>query len=219
MMAAVAPMWDGNGDLAGSGRRRPLGRLPIIYATLFSAFYLPLLLMLAGLILRGVAFEFRYKAERMRPVWDAGFAGGSCVAARRRVRLAQSVCADLRRRTLSQLHAAWRILASAKKRWRASRIRLPSGPLFVGRTSHLPDSRLRLCVCRASSGHRPMARTFLFVRPSRDRYRGGDRPCCERAVSPRWAALLYGLPDFHCGIRHAGDLILALHDFILYYYR
>jgi cytochrome bd ubiquinol oxidase subunit II len=47
---------------------------------LFSAFYLPLLLMLAGLILRGVAFEFRYKAERMRPVWDAGFAGGSLVA-------------------------------------------------------------------------------------------------------------------------------------------
>jgi bd-type cytochrome oxidase subunit II len=37
--------------------------------------------MLAGLILRGVAFEFRYKAERMRPVWDLGFAGGSLVAA------------------------------------------------------------------------------------------------------------------------------------------
>ena len=36
--------------------------------------------MLAGLILRGVAFEFRYKAERMRPVWDVGFAGGSLVA-------------------------------------------------------------------------------------------------------------------------------------------
>jgi cytochrome d ubiquinol oxidase subunit II len=46
-----------------------------------SAFYLPLLLMLAGLILRGVAFEYRYKTERMRWVWDAGFAGGSLVAA------------------------------------------------------------------------------------------------------------------------------------------
>ena len=57
------------------------GAFPIVSATLFSAFYLPLLLMLAGLILRGVAFEFRYKAERMRAVWDAGFAGGSLVAA------------------------------------------------------------------------------------------------------------------------------------------
>ena len=57
------------------------GAFPLVYATLFSTFYLPLLLMLAGLILRGVAFEFRYKAERMRFVWDAGFAGGSLVAA------------------------------------------------------------------------------------------------------------------------------------------
>jgi cytochrome d ubiquinol oxidase subunit II len=37
--------------------------------------------MLAGLILRGVAFEFRNKTERMRWLWDAGFAGGSLVAA------------------------------------------------------------------------------------------------------------------------------------------
>jgi len=36
--------------------------------------------MLAGLILRGVAFEFRYKTERLRWIWDAGFAGGSLVA-------------------------------------------------------------------------------------------------------------------------------------------
>jgi cytochrome bd ubiquinol oxidase subunit II len=37
--------------------------------------------MLAGLILRGVAFEYRYKTERLRWVWDASFAGGSLVAA------------------------------------------------------------------------------------------------------------------------------------------
>src|SRR6202008_3632027 len=42
------------------------GVFPIVYATLFSAFYLPLLLMLAGLILRGVAFEYRNKTERLR---------------------------------------------------------------------------------------------------------------------------------------------------------
>ena len=56
------------------------GAFPVVYATLFSAFYLPLLLMLAGLILRGVAFEYRYKTERMRWIWDAGFVGGSLVA-------------------------------------------------------------------------------------------------------------------------------------------
>ena len=38
---------------------------PAVYALLFSAFYLPLLVMLAGLILRGVAFEFRAKTRRM----------------------------------------------------------------------------------------------------------------------------------------------------------
>src|SRR5207245_10108278 len=57
------------------------GAFPVVYATLFSAFYLPLLVMLAGLILRGVAFEYRNKTERLRWIWDAGFAGGSLVAA------------------------------------------------------------------------------------------------------------------------------------------
>ena len=57
------------------------GAFPIVYATLLSAFYLPLILMLAGLILRGVAFEYRHRTERWRWLWDASFAGGSFVAA------------------------------------------------------------------------------------------------------------------------------------------
>src|SRR6201987_2604455 len=81
MMAAVAPIWDGNETWLVVAGVVLWGAFPIVYATLFSAFYLALLLMLAGLILRGVAFEFRYKAERMRAVWDSGFAGGSLVAA------------------------------------------------------------------------------------------------------------------------------------------
>jgi cytochrome bd ubiquinol oxidase subunit II len=80
MMAAIAPMWDGNETWLIVAGVVLWGAFPIVYATLFSAFYLPLLLMLAGLILRGVAFEFRYKAELMRPLWDAGFAGGSLAA-------------------------------------------------------------------------------------------------------------------------------------------
>jgi cytochrome d ubiquinol oxidase subunit II len=54
---------------------------PAAYATLLSAFCLPLLVMLAGLILRGVAFEYRNKTERMRWIWDLSFIGGSFAAA------------------------------------------------------------------------------------------------------------------------------------------
>jgi cytochrome d ubiquinol oxidase subunit II len=81
MLSAVSPVWDGNETWLVVTGVILWGAFPIVYATLFSAFYLPLLLMLAGLILRGVAFEYRYKAERSRWIWDAAFAGGSLVAA------------------------------------------------------------------------------------------------------------------------------------------
>jgi cytochrome d ubiquinol oxidase subunit II len=81
MLSAVAPIWDGNETWLVVAGVILWGAFPVVYATLFSAFYLPLLLMLAGLILRGVAFEYRYKTERMRWIWDASFAGGSLVAA------------------------------------------------------------------------------------------------------------------------------------------
>jgi cytochrome d ubiquinol oxidase subunit II len=81
MMRAVAPIWDGNETWLVVAGVILWSAFPIVYATLFSAFYLSLLLMLAGLILRGVAFECRNKAERLRWIWDASFAGGSLVAA------------------------------------------------------------------------------------------------------------------------------------------
>jgi cytochrome bd ubiquinol oxidase subunit II len=81
MLAAVAPLWDGNETWLIVAGVVLWGAFPVVYATLFSAFYLPLLVMLAGLILRGVAFEFRYKTERLRWIWDLSFAGGSLLAA------------------------------------------------------------------------------------------------------------------------------------------
>jgi cytochrome d ubiquinol oxidase subunit II len=81
MLSAVAPVWDGNETWLVVVGVVLWGAFPIVYATLLSAFYLPLLVMLAGLILRGVAFEFRDKTERLRWVWDACFAGGSLFAA------------------------------------------------------------------------------------------------------------------------------------------
>ena len=80
MLSAVAPIWDGNETWLVVVGVVLWGAFPVVYATLLSAFYLPLLFMLSGLILRGVAFEFRYKTERLRWIWDAGFAGGSLVA-------------------------------------------------------------------------------------------------------------------------------------------
>ena len=81
MMSAVAPVWDGNETWLVVAGTVLWGAFPVVYATLLSAFYLPVLLGLAGLILRGVAFEYRNKTERLRWIWDAGFAGGSLVAA------------------------------------------------------------------------------------------------------------------------------------------
>jgi cytochrome d ubiquinol oxidase subunit II len=80
MLSAVAPVWDGNETWLVVAGVVLWGAFSPVYAALLSAFYLAVLVMLAGLILRGVAFEFRYKTERMRWVWDAGFAGGSLLA-------------------------------------------------------------------------------------------------------------------------------------------
>ncbi len=80
MLSAVAPIWDGNETWLVVTGVILWGAFPVVYATLLSAFYLPLIIMLLGLILRGVAFEFRYKTERMRWTWDLSFAGGSLVA-------------------------------------------------------------------------------------------------------------------------------------------
>src|SRR5262249_37659192 len=80
MLSAVSPVWDGNETWLIVTGVILWGAFPPVYATLLSAFYLPLLLMLAGLILRGVAFEYRHRAEGSRWVWDIAFAGGSLVA-------------------------------------------------------------------------------------------------------------------------------------------
>src|SRR5580692_777801 len=82
MLSAISPVWDGNETWLVIGGTVLWAAFAIVYALVLSAFYLPICLMLAALILRGVAFEFRQKAsERTRLVWDLGFGGGSLVAA------------------------------------------------------------------------------------------------------------------------------------------
>jgi cytochrome d ubiquinol oxidase subunit II len=80
MLSAVAPVWDGNETWLVVTGVILFGAFPTAYASLMSAFYLPLIMMLLGLILRGVAFEFRYNTHRMRWIWDLSFIGGSLIA-------------------------------------------------------------------------------------------------------------------------------------------
>ena len=81
MMNTVAPVWDGNETWLVLGGAALFGAFPLAYSVVLSALYLPLMLMLMGLIFRGVAFEFRFKARpEKRHIWDKSFIGGSLVA-------------------------------------------------------------------------------------------------------------------------------------------
>jgi cytochrome bd ubiquinol oxidase subunit II len=82
MMASIAPVWDGNETWLVLGGGGLMIAFPTAYAILMPAFYLPVILMLMGLIMRGVAFEFRLHARgRGKNLWTIAFAGGSLVAA------------------------------------------------------------------------------------------------------------------------------------------
>ncbi|SFM26671.1 cytochrome d ubiquinol oxidase subunit II [Marinobacter zhejiangensis] len=81
MMASVAPIWDGNETWLVLGGAGLMAAFPLAYSVVLSALYIPILLMLVGLILRGVAFEARAKArDRSRHRWDNAFFGGSLLA-------------------------------------------------------------------------------------------------------------------------------------------
>ena len=81
MMNTVAPVWDGNETWLVLGGAGLFGAFPMAYAVVLEALYLPLILMLIGLIFRGVAFEFRFKATaERRHLWDKAFIWGSLVA-------------------------------------------------------------------------------------------------------------------------------------------
>jgi cytochrome d ubiquinol oxidase subunit II len=79
-MNSVAPVWDGNETWLVLGGGGLLAVFPLAYSIILTALYAPVIAMLLGLILRGVAFEFRFKSENNKAVWDAAFFGGSLVA-------------------------------------------------------------------------------------------------------------------------------------------
>jgi cytochrome bd ubiquinol oxidase subunit II len=81
MMNTIAPYWDGNETWLVIIAASLFAAFPAAYAVFLSAFYLPVLMLLFGLIFRGIAFEFRNRAGRMRWLWDWGFFLGSVVVA------------------------------------------------------------------------------------------------------------------------------------------
>jgi cytochrome d ubiquinol oxidase subunit II len=80
MTNSIAPVWDGNETWLVMGGGGLMAVFPLAYATVLPALYMPIVLMLLGLVFRGVAFEFRFRTKRWRGVWDWGFALGSTVA-------------------------------------------------------------------------------------------------------------------------------------------
>lgn len=81
MMNSIAPFWDGNETWLVLGGGGLFAAFPLAYAILMPAFYIPIIIMLLGLIMRGVAFEFRFKADKSRKLWDLAFHFGSLGAA------------------------------------------------------------------------------------------------------------------------------------------
>jgi cytochrome d ubiquinol oxidase subunit II len=135
MMAAIAPVWDGNETWLVVVGASLFAAFPVVYAVFLSAFYIPVLLLLAGLIFRGVAFEFCNRSH-VRGLWDRGFYIGSAVATfvqgaavgamirgiplgsicRRLLRLGCAVAGGVRNRPGARLCPAWRRLAGAEIR-------------------------------------------------------------------------------------------------------
>lgn len=83
LINTIAPVWDGNEVWLLVAGGATFAAFPEWYATLFSGFYLALLLILASLIIRGVAFEYRGKIEspKWRSLWDTAIIVGSTLPA------------------------------------------------------------------------------------------------------------------------------------------
>ena len=79
-MNSVAPVWDGNETWLVLGGGGLFAVFPLAYAVIMPALYAPIIAMLLALVFRGVAFEYRWRTQRGRFLWDWSFALGSIAA-------------------------------------------------------------------------------------------------------------------------------------------
>jgi cytochrome d ubiquinol oxidase subunit II len=77
--ASIGPIWDGNEVWLITGAGAIFAAFPMVYAMTFSGFYLAIMLVLFGLILRAVSLEFRHRDTSWKAVWDGAFFLGSLV--------------------------------------------------------------------------------------------------------------------------------------------
>ncbi len=81
MIASIGPFWDANETWLVLGVGLLLVAFPAAHGEILGALYLPVAIMLFGLILRGVAFDFRVKARaHHKPWWNRAFYAGSVIA-------------------------------------------------------------------------------------------------------------------------------------------
>lgn len=83
MINSIGPVWDGNEVWLVTGGGAIFAAFPDVYATVFSSFYIAIMLVLVGIIFRAVAIEFRSKneSERWRKSWDIAFSVSSILIA------------------------------------------------------------------------------------------------------------------------------------------
>jgi cytochrome d ubiquinol oxidase subunit II len=109
IMNTVAPVWDGNETWLVLGGGGLFAAFPLAYAILLPALYTPIIAMLLGLVFRGVAFEFRWRVDKDKNIWDLAFFGGSLLAA-----LAQGIALGA---VLQGIHVAGRGYAGGWWDW------------------------------------------------------------------------------------------------------
>jgi cytochrome bd ubiquinol oxidase subunit II len=81
LLSAIGPVWDGNEVWLVTGGAALFAAFPLAYATVFSGFYLALMLLLLALIFRAVSIEFWFIDEKRRPLWGWVFTVGSALPA------------------------------------------------------------------------------------------------------------------------------------------
>jgi Cytochrome bd terminal oxidase subunit II len=226
MLSAVSPIWDETWLIAAGVIL--WGAFPVVYATLFSAFYLPLLLMPAVLILRGVAFECRYKAERMPGIWDAAFAGGSLATAFVQGIMVGALVEGLPISSdqytaefawfspfallcgiglclgYALLDAYWLVRGC-----------LSTDPASRGWPARVAGRRIRLCDDQGPLSHAPMARAAIPVHLPGDWCHRGTNGGPARPQSAAWNSVVDGGADFRGSVRQSRRLVLALYDPVL----
>lgn len=81
LLRSIAPVWDGNEVWLLTAGGALFAAFPQVYATVFSGFYLALMVVLWALIFRAVSLEFRAHEERRKRLWEFAFVAGSFVPA------------------------------------------------------------------------------------------------------------------------------------------